>query len=103
MQFGSTADAATAVFDDALGVMKESPNGGTMDATYITGQFVETPVSRVRPLEAAKNAFRLLGRVLAESAKGDDFNRAFATSLGAQFAALSTSQQNRLLDRGFRP
>jgi hypothetical protein len=45
----------------------------------------------------------MLGRVLAESAKGDDFNRAFTTSPSAQFTALPQGQQNRLLDRGFRP
>jgi hypothetical protein len=45
----------------------------------------------------------MLGRVIAESAKGDDFNRAFTMSSGAQFAALPQGQQNRLLDRGFRP
>jgi hypothetical protein len=83
--------------------MKESPNGGTMDAMYLTGQFIEAPVSRVRPWEATKAALRVFGQALAESVKGDDFNRAFATSSGAQFAALPASQQNRLLDRGFRP
>jgi hypothetical protein len=73
-----------------------------MEATYIPGQFVEAPVSSVRPWEAAKTAFRVLGRVLADGAKGDDLTRAFTTSSGAQFAALPQGQQNRLLDRGFR-
>lgn len=74
-----------------------------MEATYIHVQVVEIPVSNVRPWEATKAAVRMLGRVLAESAKGDDFNRAFATSPSAQFTALPQGQQNRLLDRGFRP
>ena len=74
-----------------------------METTYIPGQLVEAPISGARQWEAAKAAFRLLGHVLAESAKGDDFNRAFASRSGAQFAALPQEQQNRLLDRGFRP
>jgi len=73
-----------------------------MEATYITGQFIEAPVSGVGPLEATRAALRLLGRVLADGVKGDEFNRAFTTSPGAQFAALPRSEQNRLLDRGFR-
>ena len=85
-----------------LSVMKTTRNGGTMEATYIPVQVVEVPVSNVRPWEATKSAFRMLGRVLIESAKGDDFNRTFATAPGAQFAALPQGQQNRLLDRGFR-
>jgi hypothetical protein len=74
-----------------------------MEATYIPGQLVETPISGARQWEATKAAFRMLGRVFAESAKGDDFNRAFTTSPGAQLSALPQGQQNRLLDRGFRP
>ena len=74
-----------------------------METTYIPGQFVEAPISGARQWEATKAAFRMLGRVLVESAKGDDFNRAFASPSGAQFAALGKGQQNRLLDRGFRP
>jgi hypothetical protein len=73
-----------------------------MEATYIPVQ-VEVPVSNARPWEAAKAAFRVLGRVLIESARGDDFDRAFTSSPGAQFAALAQTQQDRLLDRGFRP
>ena len=74
-----------------------------MEATYIPGQLVQTPIAGARQWEATKAAFRMLGRVLAESAKGDDFNRAFTTSSGSQFAALPQGQQNRLLDRGLRP
>ena len=74
-----------------------------METTYIPGQFVEAPISGARQWEATKAAFRMFGRVLAESAKGDDFNRAFASPSGAQFAALPKGQQSRLLDRGFRP
>jgi hypothetical protein len=74
-----------------------------METTYIPGQFVAAPISGARQWAATKAAFRVLGRVLAESAKGDDFDRAFTSSSAAQFAALSQGQQNRLLDRGFRP
>jgi len=74
-----------------------------MEATYTHGTFVEAPVSSVRPWEATKAAVRVLGRVLAEGVKGEDFNRAFTTSSDAQFAMLPRSQQNHLLDRGFRP
>jgi hypothetical protein len=73
-----------------------------MEATYIPVQVVEAPVSNVRLWDATKSAFRVLGRVLIESAKGDDFNRAFSSPSGAQFAALPQGQQSRLLDRGFR-
>ena len=74
-----------------------------MEATYIPGRLVETPISGARQWEATRAAFRVLGRVLAESVKGDDFNRAFTTSSAAQFAALPRGQQNGHLDRGFRP
>jgi hypothetical protein len=74
-----------------------------MEATYIPRQFVDAPISSARPWDATKTAFRVLGRALADGAKGDEFNRAFTTSSGAQFAALPQEQQNRLLDRGFRP
>jgi len=73
-----------------------------METTYITGQLVEAPISGARQWEATKGALRMLGRVLAEGAKGDDFNRAFSSPSGAQFAALPQGQQNRLLNRGFR-
>ncbi|MDH4339810.1 MAG: hypothetical protein OEW47_05520 [Thermoleophilia bacterium] len=82
--------------------MKTTRNGGTMEATYIPVQVVEAPVSNVRLWDATKSAFRVLGRVLVESAKGDDFDRAFSSPSDAQFAALPHGQQNRLLDRGFR-
>jgi len=74
-----------------------------MEATYTPVQGVQVPVSRMKPLEATKAAARAIGRVLAESAKGDDFNRAFDGSSGATFAAAPRSQQIRMLDRGFRP
>jgi len=74
-----------------------------METTHIPGQFVDAPISGARQWEATKSAVRMLGRVLAESVKGDDFNRAFTTSPGAQFAALPQGQQSRLLDRGLRP
>lgn len=74
-----------------------------MEATYIPGQLVEAPISRAKPWEAVKAAFHVLGELLAESAKGDDFNRTFTSPSGAQFAALSQAQQNQQLDRGFRP
>jgi hypothetical protein len=74
-----------------------------MEATNIAGQLVETPISSATPWQATKTAFRMLGRVFAEGVRGDDFNRAFTSAPGAQFRALPRSQQNRLLDRGFRP
>jgi len=73
-----------------------------MEATYIPVQVVEAPIPGARQWNATKAALRMLGHVLIESAKGDDFNRTFATAPGAQFAALPQRQQNRLLDRGFR-
>ena len=74
-----------------------------MEATYTPVQGVQVPVSSVRPWAATKAVARVIGRVVAESVKGDEFNRAFAGSPGANFAAATRSQQNRMLDRGFRP
>ena len=74
-----------------------------MEATFIPGQVVTAPISGAKQWVATKAAFRMLGRVLAESVKGDDFSRMFAISSGAQLAALPQGQQSRFLDRGFRP
>lgn len=74
-----------------------------MEATDIPGRSVVTPISSATSWVATKTALRLLGRVLAEGVKGDDFNRAFTTPPGAQFGALPRNQQNGFLDRGFRP
>lgn len=41
--------------------------------------------------------------VLAGGIRGEDFSRSFATQHGAAFAALPASEQNRQLERGFRP
>jgi hypothetical protein len=73
-----------------------------MEATYTAAHVVDTPLAGARYWEAAKAAVRVLGRTLADSARGERFDRAFTTSPDAQFAALPTSQQNRLLDRGYR-
>ena len=40
---------------------------------------------------------------VAESARGDDFNRHFDSPSDAQFAQLPRTQQDRLLNRGCRP
>lgn len=45
----------------------------------------------------------LVVEALKEGARGEDFQRAFASAPGAQFAALPNSSKERLLDRGFRP
>ena len=45
---------------------------------------------------------RLL-RVVAEAARGADFDAVFSHRSGAQFASLSRGQQNALLDRGYGP
>jgi hypothetical protein len=74
-----------------------------METTNIPGQLVAAPISSTTPWEVTKTAFRVVGRVLVEGARADDFNRAFTSPPGAQFGALPRSQQNRLLDRGFRP
>ena len=44
-----------------------------------------------------------VGDVLVASARGDDFERTFSSSPGAQFAGLSNNSKQRHLDRGFRP
>lgn len=69
----------------------------------ISAQLVEVPASSAAPWQATKTALRAIVRVLGESATGDDFNRAFTSLPDAQFGALPRGQQNRLLDRGFRP
>ena len=44
-----------------------------------------------------------LARVLVDGARGDSFDRVFTTSSASLFTTLPRSQQNRILDRGFRP
>ena len=43
-----------------------------------------------------------VGDVLVASARGADFERTFSNAPGAQFAALPSSSQQRLLDGGVR-
>lgn len=50
-----------------------------------------------------RSARSVVAEVLADGIRGDDFERAFTTAPGAQFAALPNSSKQRLLDRGFRP
>jgi hypothetical protein len=83
--------------------MNESRNGGTVKAMHIPAQLDETTASSTAPWQATKAALRALCRLLLESARGEDFNRAFSGTPGAQFGALPKDQQNRLLNRGFRP
>ena len=73
-----------------------------METTYAT-----TFTQRRSLATAIRTAFASLGsfvvEVLVEGARGDDFERTFSSTPGAQFAALPNSSKQRLLDRGFRP
>jgi hypothetical protein len=84
--------------------MTNSTNGGDMEATYTstalagsTGQRDSKLVQRLRATGA------VVADVLAGGIRGDDFSRSFTTQRGAAFAALPANEQNRQLDRGFRP
>ena len=50
-----------------------------------------------------KSAWSVVVEVLKQGIRGDDFERAFTSAPGAQFAALPNSSKQRLLDRGYRP
>jgi hypothetical protein len=75
-----------------------------MEATYSHTPFAARPqpLKRTR-WEGTRAALSAVARALAESARGEELDRLFSTSSEAQFAALPRGQQNRLLDRGFRP
>ena len=65
------------------------------------------PFAQRRPATGTvRNAVAALGslvvEVLKDSVRGDDFERAFSSARGAQFAALPDSSKQRLLDRGYR-
>ena len=83
-------------------VMHASVNGGDMEATHTQPAPYELhPSTRwVRSLVVAIGS--VLVEVVAACIRGDDFNRAFSSSPGAQFSALPAGSKQRLLDRGFR-
>ena len=60
-----------------------------------------SPASTIRTALASLASF--VGELLVASARGDDFERAFSSDPGAQFAALSNGSKQQLLNRGFRP
>ena len=69
-----------------------------------------TPIALAGPTRRRARLGRLvratclaLAEVLAEGARGNDFERAFRSAPGAEFAALPDSVKRRMLDRGIRP
>ena len=74
-----------------------------MEATY-------TPITLVGSTPRSTGLERLLRatcsavvEVLADGVRGRDFEQAFPSAPGAQFAALPDSSKQRLLNRGVRP
>lgn len=74
-----------------------------MEATY-------TPVALAGSTPRSNGFGRLVRatcsvvfEVITDGVRGHDFESAFTSAPGAQFAALPDSSKQRLLDRGFRP
>src|SRR6266540_1547104 len=99
MRCGSPADAEHAARADPQ-VMHETRIGGAMEATYTVTASSRPQIARRSTM---KSVLRGIAAVLAESARGDEFNWQYATPASAQFAALPRSQQSRALDHGRRP
>jgi hypothetical protein len=76
---------------------------GVMNAIQYQARGAQQPIRLRVPLGHIKAFLGGLRRVLAESSKGSDLDVIFCHRADAQFAALSRSQQNALLDRGWRP
>lgn len=74
-----------------------------MEATYTDTAHVEAQPIRGRLWESLKSWRSAFAGVLADGARNDSLDRLFTTTSSASFAALPRSQQDRLLDRGFRP
>jgi hypothetical protein len=71
-----------------------------VDTTYIDIQSRAPAGHRVWPV--LRSVCSAAGHALRAAARNDVLDRAFTASSSADFATLSPSQQNRLLDRGFR-
>ena len=73
-----------------------------MDVTYAAPS-----ITRRSLAVAARTAVASLGsfvvEVVLDGIRGHDLERTFASAPGAQFAALPSVSQQRLLDRGYRP
>jgi hypothetical protein len=73
-----------------------------MEATFSDSPRVEARSTRTTLFELLKFAFSELAGVLVDGARGDAVDRLLTSSSSASFSALPRSQQDRLLDRGFR-
>lgn len=74
-----------------------------MEATYTPTVFAGSGRGSARVWSIVKTAPAVVAEVLADGVRGHDFERAFTSTPGAQFAALPASSKQRLLDRGLRP
>lgn len=74
-----------------------------MEAMFTDTARVEANPNRTALRKSLKAVCSALAGVLADSARGDSLDRLLTTSSSASFAALPRSQQDRLLDHGFRP
>lgn len=73
-----------------------------MDATYTAPLAQRRPVAAsIRPTAVSLGMF--LVEVLKDGVRGHDFERAFTSGSGAQFAALPESSKQQMLNRGLRP
>ena len=73
-----------------------------MDATY-TAPFASRRTATGSARTTIASLASLVFEVLMQGVRGDDFERAFTSAPGAQFAALPDGSKQRLLDRGYRP
>jgi hypothetical protein len=82
--------------------MKQTTNGGTMDAIYTAPLAARRPAATGFRTAVASLA-SLLVEVVKGGVEGHEFERAFTSAAGAQFAALPAGSKQRTLNRGFRP
>jgi hypothetical protein len=83
-------------------VMKNSRNGGTMEATYTPIAFAGSTPRSTGLGRLVRAMCSVVAEVLADGVRGHDFDRAFTSAPGAQFAALPGNSKQRLLNRGLR-
>jgi hypothetical protein len=74
-----------------------------MEATFTDTACVEANRNRSTLRESLKAVCSAVTSVLVDGARGGSLDRLLTTSSSASFAALPRGQQDRLLDRGFRP
>jgi len=75
---------------------------GHLAAAFTDTASTEARLIRTARWERLKSCCSILVQVLADGVRNDSLDRGSSTSRSASFAALPSSQKDRLLDRGFR-